>query len=274
MKLAIITTVYNRKEKTRKAIESIVSALDGMELEYKFYICDDGSNDGTAEYLYSFGDVISVIKGSGDLFWSRGMYQAMNLAVKDRSDLYLMINDDVEFFPTVIKVMLESYYQAKTHCGIVGSTKGLITDKITYGGRRVSNKALIYPNGELQSCELTNWNCFLIDHYVAENVGLIDNFYEHALGDFDYSLRMNKQRIPVYVAVDYIGRCDTNSKSGTYHDKKVPRKKRFAAMISRRNMPIKSRWHYYIKNFGIKGIKDFIWPYIKCSAYILLGKDY
>ena len=274
MKVAVITTVFNRKEKTKNAIESIVTALDSVELEYRFYICDDGSSDGTTDYLRELGEMVCVIPGNGDLFWSKGMHKAMSAAVADKADLYLMINDDVEFSFTVMQVMLDSYNQAGKKCGIVGSTCGIDSNIITYGGRKLKGQALICPNGSLQECDLTNWNCFLIDDYVVRKVGLIDNYYEHGLGDFDYSLRMKKQNIPVYVAKDYVGRCDVNSKKGTYHDKNMTRKKRFVSMFSRRNMPIRSRWHYYLKNFGVMGIKDFIWPYIKCSICIISKRDY
>lgn len=270
--MAVISTVFNRKEKTRKAIASLQTALNGYD--YRFYICDDNSTDGTVEMLNQLDCPITIIKGNGNLFWSRGMYYAMKKASEDGADFYLMINDDVEFLPNAIEVMMSSYHMAKGHCGIVGSTQSLITGNITYGGRNLSNQQLIQPNGKLQECDLTNWNCFLIDDYIVKKVGLIDNFYEHGLGDFDYALRMKAAGIPAYVAVDCIGICESNKKSGTYHDRTVPRVKRFQSMISRRNMPIRSRWHYYKKNFGVKGLKSFVWPYIKCSLYILIRKDY
>lgn len=272
MKIAVITTVYNRKEKTQKAINSIEKAL--ADHDYQFYICDDGSTDGTSQMLQTLDSPITVITGNGNLFWSKGMYCAMKRASEDSADLYLLINDDVEFFPDAMKTMLLSYHAAKEPCGIVGSTKSGLSGKITYGGRTLRDQQLILPNGELQPCDLTNWNCFLIDDYVIKKIGLIDNYYEHGLGDFDYSLRMKKAGIPVYVAFDYIGVCENNTKAGTYHDKTVPRKKRFKSMVSRNHLPVKSRWHYYTKNFGIKGIKAFAWPYIKCSIRIILGKDY
>lgn len=272
MRVAIISTVFNRKEKTERAIRSLTNAISGFE--YRFYICDDKSTDGTKEMLQNLKCSITVIEGNGDLFWSRGMYKAMEKAAEDEADLYLLINDDVEFFPNVMQVMMDSYKMAGIHCGIVGSTKSLKTDTITYGGRKLKDQQLINPNGSIQPCDLTNWNCFLIDDFVMKKIGLIDDYYEHALGDFDYSLRMKKSGIPVYIATDYVGYCENNTKKGTYHDKDIPRSKRFKLMISRRNMPIKSRWHYYMKNFGFGGVKDFLWPYIKCSMCIILGKEY
>lgn len=271
MKIAIITTVYNRKEKTIQAITSLIKKSANYEI--KFFICDDGSTDGTASALSLLPAQIEIIPGSGNLFWSRGIYAAMQAALKWEPEFYLMINDDVLFVDDAIGIMLRSYRLAGTTCGIVGSTKNA-DGLISYGGRRLQDQSLIVPNGSIQECELTNWNCFLIDRNIVQHVGLIDNYYEHGLGDFDYSLRMTNAGYKVYVATDYIGYCETNLQTGTYHDKNVCRAKRFQSMFSRRNMPIKSRWHYYYKNFKFRGIKGFLWPYIKCSYCILRKIDY
>ena len=272
MKVAFITTVHNRKEKTRKAVESLIKSVG--DIEYKFFICDDGSTDGTKEMLEEYGNSVCIIPGDGNLFWSKGIYCAMEKALNEYADLYIMFNDDVEFFENAVTLMISSYYQSTSSCGIVGSTKSRQTGLITYGGRKLADNHLIIPNQHIVECDLANWNCFLIDNNVIESIGLIDNYYEHGLGDFDYSLQMKTAGIPIYVACDFIGFCENNSKNKTYHDKTLPRGSRFKLMISRQNLPIKSRWHYYMKNFGIKGLKSFLWPYIKCSICILLGKDY
>lgn len=217
---------------------------------------------------------VTVIRGDGKLFWSRGMYRAMKKALEEGADFYLMVNDDVEFFPEAMDVLMSSYYMADGHCGIVGSTKSRVTGGVTYGGRRLEGQEPVPPGSELQKCDLANWNCFLIDDYAVKKVGLIDRYFEHGLGDFDYSLRMKAAGLPVYVAVDFVGACERNPRAGTFHDGSLPRMKRFRLMLSRKNMPVRSRWHYYIKNFGVKGIRGFLWPYIKCSVCILLGKDY
>lgn len=272
LKVAVISTVFNRREKTKKSILSLETAL--KEYDHMFYICDDNSTDGTMAMLEQLDCPITVIKGDGDLFWSRGMYYAMQKAVEDEANYYIVFNDDVVFFHDSMDLMINSYLAAGEQCGIVGSTKSHILGDITYGGRKLYNQELILPNGQLQKCDLANWNCFLFDHYTVKKVGLIDKYYEHGLGDFDYSLKMKTAGIPLYVAPDYIGICESNDKKGTYHDKRIPRIKRFKSMISKKNMPIRSRWHYYKKNFGVKGLKGFLWPYIKCTFCILLKKDY
>lgn len=271
-RIAIILTIYNRKDKTLCALNSIEKVTSNHSIH--FYICDDGSTDGSSDAIMKKFPGSTIVYGDGNCFWSKGMYLAMKKAQEDDPDFYLMINDDVEFFDNALDIMLESYNLAKKNCGIVGTTISAKTNCISYGGRKSKDHQLVVPNGDIQLCDLANWNCFLIDRYVVEKIGLIDNYYEHGLGDFDYSLMMTKRNLPIYVAKDFIGICENNSTKNTYHDSSLARKKRIKSLFSKINMPVRSRWHYYWKHYRFKGIMPFIWPYIKCLFFIIMRKDY
>lgn len=271
-RIAIILTIYNRKDKTLCALNSIGKATHDHSIQ--FYICDDGSTDGSSDAIMQKYPNSTIVYGDGNYFWSKGMHAAMQRAQKDDPDFYLMINDDVVFFDNALNIMLESHNMARKKCGIVGSTMSAKTNSISYGGRKSQGHQLVVPNGKIQLCDWANWNCFLIDRHVVEEIGLIDDYYEHGLGDFDYSLMMSKRKLPIYVATDYIGICENNSTKNTYHDSSLSPKKRIKSLFSKRNMPIKSRWHYYWKHFRLRGIKPFLWPYIKCLFCIIMRKDY
>ena len=75
--IAIIMTVRNRKETTRKCIQSIIKA-NRSKNKLTFYITNDGSTDGTDIMLqeeknknqnYKF----IITNGDGNLYWSGGM---------------------------------------------------------------------------------------------------------------------------------------------------------------------------------------------------------
>ncbi|MFI3214709.1 MAG: hypothetical protein R3Y24_15445 [Eubacteriales bacterium] len=200
------------------------------------------------------------------------MYLAMQEAIKNKHDFYLMINDDVVFFDRALEIMLSSYESVKGVCGVVGSTCGR-DNTITYGGRN-EKSVLLNPSKKLKKCILANWNCFLVSNEVISRVGIIDNYYVHGLGDFDYSLRMQAKKIPIYIASDYVGYCEGNTRKGTYHDKEVKRGTRVKLMFNRKNLPILSRGYYYCKNYSIRGIKLFFWPYIKCLYCIMRKRDF
>ena len=59
MTVAIIMTVFNRLEKTKKCIHDLEITL--KEVEHTYFITNDGSTDGTKEYLQSVNDIRCVI---------------------------------------------------------------------------------------------------------------------------------------------------------------------------------------------------------------------
>ena len=64
------------------------------------------------------------------------------------------------------------------------------------------------PNGDYQKSDYCNGNCVLIPSKVFHILGNLDPIFNHAFGDFDYSLRALKKGIKVYVAPNYIGTCE------------------------------------------------------------------
>ncbi len=272
MKLAVLLTCFNRKEKTLNCINKLLPQLEQLPYEYKIYVCDDKSTDGTYESLKALLPEHEVFQSTGNFYWSKGMYTVMKRAVEDLCDFYLMVNDDVDFFVNALDIMLSSYQKAGGNCGIVGATKAATGDKYTYGGRdEKQNK--IEPSERMEQCYWANWNCFLVDKKVVEKVGLIDGKYQHAWGDYDYSFRMRKAGLRMYMATDYVGRCDVNSVKGSYKDASLARIVRLRKMFSPKGVPFCSYIRYHIRTQGKKGIFKYIYGYISEIGYILVGKE-
>lgn len=273
MKLAIVLSTYNRCKKTKTALDGIIGSINKYDnaIRYHFFVCDDASSDGTCEMLNTY-DYISVIHGTGKLFWCKSMHRAMQVAKAWDADFYLMINDDVEFNENVIEVMFSSYAQIGGIGGICGSTLDSNRLEFTYGGREKDNTPIV-PTGSIQPCYWTNWNCFLIDREVVNIVGLIDSKYQHSFGDYDYSFRMNKAGIPVMVATDYVGTCDRNVIKNTFRSSDVSRFRRFKMLFSPKGMPILSYMHFNLNVNGKKYFLRYLWGYFSLIAYIMLGRD-
>ena len=272
-KMAIMFCCFNRKQQTRKCLDTIYSQKNNLEdVEIDIYAYDDGSTDATAEMIREFYPDVKLTRGRGNAYWSRSMYSLMKKVRTLSYDLYLMINDDVLFFDNALQIMYETYNVANAHVGIVGACRSAVTGEQTYGGRNRKGN-LIIPNKYLQECFWANWNCFLIDNYVVDHVGIIDGKFQHALGDFEYSNRMNKYGFKIFSSMDYIGECEINSKEGTCADKNVPRLLRLKKLFSPKGIPPYSYFRYHYKIEGIRGLLISVYGYWSLIYYILVGKD-
>lgn len=276
--LAIIFTCHNRKEKTCACVKSLRAQTDMPEFD--LYVCDDGSTDGTAESIKAICPTVEILQGDGNLFWSRGMHVAMEAAVKKEYKLYLMINDDVDFFSTMWESMYQAYLD-NHKTGIVGCTLSKKTGKQSYGGSNfLRNKKNYYigpmlvPDKQTYvTCDLANWNCILLDSEIIKKVGIIDNRYEHAMGDFDYSFRMKEKGYGLVLAKEYVGYCENNGIKNTFKDCNLSRKNRIKKLFAANGLPVKS-WKYFVFRYYHHGkYRNFFAPYIKYMCCIVLGRD-
>lgn len=274
-KLAILLTCYNRKEQTLNCIEKLYS--QNTTVNFEVFICDDNSTDGTLQAIRKKFPQVHIEQSVGNLYWTKGMHYVMEWSRRLNFTHYLMINDDVDFNLNMIEIMLNSYISANETCGIVGSTKSRKTGLHTYGGLKYEGKKMnpIIPTENLQLCHLANWNCFLIDKEVLEQVGTIDKYYSHGLGDFDYSLMMFKKNIPIYVAPKYIGYCERNNIKNTYRDNSLSLFKRIRLLFSIKEIDLKSTYYFNKKHRGLFlfGYYNFFDTYIKNIISILLKKQ-
>ena len=91
--IAVLLTVFNRKDKTLKCLEQLYNQLPLREYQVDIYLTNDGCTDGTPEAINQKYPQIHIIQGTGNLFWNRGMYLAWQEAAKNDYDFYLWLND-------------------------------------------------------------------------------------------------------------------------------------------------------------------------------------
>jgi GT2 family glycosyltransferase len=70
-RVAAIVPVYNRRETTLQALRSL-SRIDRTGVDFRIFIVDDGSTDGTAQAIEKeFPDVV-IVHGDGNLHYAAG----------------------------------------------------------------------------------------------------------------------------------------------------------------------------------------------------------
>lgn len=273
MRITVIFTCFNRKEKTLNCVERLIEGNE--KIDFNFVIVDDGSTDGTGDALKSckYASMLNVLKTEGNCFYSGGMSRGMQylLDKEEKSEYLLMINDDVEFYDNSIeKLVLQSV--KKEDAVIVGVTCD-DQGKQTYGAIRYKGGFSVRYDavlrGEENESDTFNANCVLIPFDLFEKTGVMDRHYIHSLGDFDYGLSLKKNGAKIYSSDNFVGVCRRNSIKGTWLDKSLPLKKRLQLKESAKGAPAK-QWFYFLKkNFGLsKAVVFTVTPYIN----LLLGR--
>ena len=284
--IAIIVTTYNRRILTERCIKQLLQ--HDKKYFVDIFVFDDNSTDGTFEMLNSLGNHVYVRRGSGNYYWSRGMYEAMKMSIDHREyDFYLMVNDDVSFFDNVFDKMLEPYVAFGRSCGVAGLVKTTKSDAISYCGRNIipfkigpltfgdKSYHMIKPvkkEDGFSFCDVANWNCFLIDKKIFKDIGFIDGSYSHGKGDYDYTLRMKKKGYPTIASFEFVGMCDQNPLEGSYKDPSLSIVRRLKLLFSRKGLPFKSSFRFAFRHFGLLGVIIFFVRYLKLILVILLKK--
>jgi len=229
--IAVLLTCHNRKDKTLQCLAALYNQ-QGLELEYaiEVFLVDDASTDGTSDAIASQFPKVIIIAGNGKLFWNRGMHKAWETASKTKNfDYYLWLNDDTFLYPTALHSLLTNKISDSIVCG---ATQSAISKQITYGGFKKNPHRLVIPDGTFQECDYCNGNCVLISRDVFSKVGNLDPVFQHALGDFDYSLRAKKLGIPLLVGPRIVGNCESHEAVPKWRDSTLPLFKRIKNLYS------------------------------------------
>ena len=213
-------TCYNRVQTTLKCLESLYNALLPENIEFDIYLVDDLSPDKTGQIVGSKYKSINIIQGTGSLFWAKGMHLAWETALNSDIDYdgFLLINDDVEFFSSFWGNIFFTHNWCKTQYHTEGiyvlSVKDKNTNERTYGGNILQKRIFkhqtvpVFPSDKIPlQCQLTNANILYVSRSAQKIIGIIDPHFNHAAGDFDYSITACKKNIPVLVCIGYGGFC-------------------------------------------------------------------
>lgn len=127
MTVHVLIPVFNRMAMTENILACLRRQIVNQAL--KIIVIDDGSNDGTASFLASQPDIVTV-KGDGNLWWA-GAIQAGLLQILETSrpeDYVLMLNNDTCFEDHYVQKLVDL---AETHApAAVGS---VVCDATTPG---------------------------------------------------------------------------------------------------------------------------------------------
>lgn len=235
IQIAAILTVFNRKQKTLDCLQHLFEAVEAYnklesrkgDVQVAVFMTDDGCTDGTAAAVRAaFADKhITILQGTGSLFWAGGMRFAWQAAIDSGTawDYYLLLNDDTNVFGNVFQELFVAEAYEVRHHGRPGIVSGFTCEpgnleKATYGGLNFVNwtkgrQVRLQPNGQPQHIDLTNANILLVPASVVEEIGIFHEGYQHSCADNDYSMTALRHKIPVCSTAHVCGECEYDHRS-------------------------------------------------------------
>lgn len=262
--ITILLTCHNRMNMTKQCINTI----NDDQYDIRYVVVDDGSNDGTYEMLHELQKIfqLKILSGEGDLFWAGGMRKAIAHALQDKAwtDYYVLVNDDVFFYPHV----LEKAIRQSRECGnaiITGATCNQ-QGSVTYGGIKYI-KGIHYKTvmaGCQDKVDTFNCNFVLLPQKEFVEMGNFDTRFRHILADLDYGLRFSRTGKAIYVSQEYVGVCEKNDGQNTWMDTALKRRERIAKKETPKGLPRQEWFHFLKKHFGLyTALTKSISPYIR-----------
>ena len=234
LKIAILLTVFNRREKTISCLRHLFSAVEyyhsdeqHQPLSLEVFLTDDGCTDGTSKAVRQAfpKSVIHILQGTGNLFWAGGMRLAWQAAIDTKVPwtFYLLLNDDTNIFPNAFNQLLNSDRYGEAQTGRHGLSSGITCQPgnysvVTYGGLNFVNKTrgrqqLVLPCGHPQHIDLAHANILLVHHSVVDKIGIFSPLFRHGCADMDYSMIVHSHGLPIFSTSDICGECECDHDS-------------------------------------------------------------
>ena len=213
-KIAILIPVYNGLSFTEKCLNSLTEILHDDKLhQFDVIIIDDGSSDGTEDWIKNNFSEIIVLKGDGNLWWSGGINKGAKYAFEEQHfDYVLLWNNDIQvnkfYFYELVNILKKSDFNTILGSKIINTETGNIWSMGGIFNSRTGEKYMI-GQGKKESSEydkiyepdwLTGMGT-VVPKSIVEKIGYWDqkNFPQY-LGDceFTYRAKLHGFKLKVY----------------------------------------------------------------------------
>jgi GT2 family glycosyltransferase len=210
----VLIPVFNRLELTKVCIKSLKKNEKNIDL--RIILVDDGSSDGTTEWVQATHPEITILQGTGALFWGGAIHYGVEYILKicDPNDYILLVNNDVLLAESTIRELV-NFSEGKSRRAVVGSLAldPSNKDKIIKSGTIVkswffncTSHIFIGQNienvrgEESKEVDFLTARCLLHPVEVFLMVGNYDSYsFRHYGWDDEFSMRVKRFGIKTYI---------------------------------------------------------------------------
>lgn len=212
--LSVIIPIHDRLVSTKKSLSWLIDSLERSEIsnETEIIIVDDGSSDGSDQWIRKNYPDITILKGEGNLWWSGAINLGVKYALQKLKSRYILLwNNDIkphiDYFTNLFKILSIS-----TEPQIFGSKVLYLNepDRIfSLGGYFNPQKGQagihFHRQPDKWGSENIHWDVdwcggmgTVIPREVFEKVGLFNEIdFPQYKGDFDYCVRVRGHNLKI-----------------------------------------------------------------------------
>lgn len=270
MKIAVIITCYNRKEKTLHCLNCLKTELDKHAILFDIHLTDDGCTDGTAELVLKHFPSAQIYKGK-DLYWAGGMRLAWRGAIdKGGYDYYMLLNDDTFVNEYLIPDFHECLNFHNNPAIICGNTCDSTTKEPTYVGVKCTNTFTfkgykVLPNGQPQFIDFIGANVWFIPSQIVKAIGIFPEIYRHGIADNDYCWRAKKAGFELIGTPHYCAYCEADHKAKSAEElRRMTIKERWNHLNSPKGQELRQQLYFQRTFFPLR------YPFVLIKAFLRL----
>ncbi|CAM4154210.1 glycosyltransferase [Lederbergia lenta] len=204
MKTSIIILTYNELALTKQCLNSIHKHTNVDDIE--LIIVDNGSTDGTVDYLKSLEKVQTIFNGK-NLGFAKGCNQGVEVATGEN---ILFLNNDTIVTKNWLQSMLKVLYKSEK-VGMVGPVSNYVSghQKIDVPYQTINEIDIFASEYCKENLEKTRQVlrlvgfCLLVKRDLIIKIGSFDERYEYgSFEDDDLCLRALQHGYELYIALD------------------------------------------------------------------------
>ena len=232
MRIGIITVAINCLEYSQQTLDSIQTIHP-----YEVIFIDNGSTDGTKEWLDSRPDIISyknpIVSGLAAC-WNLGIKRA----IADGCELFFVINNDLILAPNAIDNLVK-----KIQTGKYVMVTGVNDQSISIEKMKVLKKE--YDENEPDN-EHPDFSCFMIGKDCLDKIGWFDENFRVAYfedGDMHARIALAREKAVSTISGTYYHLCSQTIKNN-------PHLKPIIENAFKKNR------EYFIKKYGVEPVGD------------------
>jgi GT2 family glycosyltransferase len=207
MKVSVVVPFFNHLRECQEMWKSLVATMPSS-MDHEFVLVDDGSSDGTREWLASLrGRGCRVLLND----WNSGYATAINHGVKHASGEFLVLgNSDLIFKSGWLEPMLDVLRASDLSAGVVGNVQTRVDDgRIDHAGMTLSLAGKWIHLVEIpdaftapRQVPAVTGACVALRRADFNRLGGLNEQFRNGGEDVDLCLRLAREGLLSYVALD------------------------------------------------------------------------